>query len=156
MRAKFAAHPVKSVAVTVTNVKGIVVRHRGEFVITETGVEGGVIYPVSSYLREEIQAKGRAILYLDLAPDRDLGGLVKNLSQPRGKRTIATYLHRRANIVGVTGGLLCEVVAKDDFAIPARLAAAIKAQPLTLVATRPLEEAISTAGGVRFEAWVHA
>jgi uncharacterized flavoprotein (TIGR03862 family) len=152
MRTKFAGHPVKSVAVTVTDTKGIVVRHCGEFVITATGVEGGVIYMVSSALRDEIQATGRAILYLDLAPDRDLAGLIKNLSQPHGKRTMATHLHRRANIVGVKAGLLREVVSKEDFAIPARLAAAIKALPLALVAPRPLEEAISTAGGVRFEA----
>ena len=152
LREKFAGHPVKSVAVTMTNAKGVSVWQQGEFVITETGVEGGVIYVVSARLRDEIQAKGAAILYLDLAPDRDLPRLIKDLSQPRGKRTMATHLQRRANITGVKAALLREVVPKQSFADPARLAAAIKALPLRLVAPRPLEEAISTAGGVAFEA----
>jgi predicted flavoprotein YhiN len=65
---------------------------------------------------------------------------------------MATHLQRQAHIEGVKAGLLREVVSKDDFSDPARLAAAIKALPLRLIASRPLEEAISTAGGVPFEA----
>ena len=125
--------------------------HPGEFVITETGVEGGVMYAVSAALRDEILAKGVATLRLDLAPDRDGPRLTHDLSRPRGKRTMATHLQRQAHIEGVKAGLLREVVSKEDFADPARLAAAIKALPLRLVAPRPLDEAISTAGGVRLE-----
>ena len=65
---------------------------------------------------------------------------------------MATHLERRAGIEGVKAGLLREVVSKEDFTDPTRLAAAIKALPLRLIAPRPLEEAISTAGGVSFEA----
>ena len=151
-RTKFAGHPVKSVAVTVKNPAGGESRQPGEFVITETGVEGGVIYTVSALLRDEVQAKGTAVLTLDLAPDRSLPRLVRDLLQPRGKRTLATHLRRRAGLAGVKVGLLREVAPKEDFTDPARLAAAIKALPLKLVAPRPLEEAISTAGGVAFEA----
>jgi len=150
-RAKFAGHPVKSVAIIVRNDAGAESWHPGEFVITETGVEGGVIYTVSAYLRDEIQAKGMATLRLDLAPDRDFPRLTHDLSRPRGKRTMATHLSRQAHIEGVKAGLLREVVSKEDFADPARLAAAIKSLPLKLVAPRPLEEAISTAGGVPFQ-----
>jgi hypothetical protein len=149
---KFAGHPVKSVAIVVRNDAGAESWHPGEFVITETGVEGGVIYAVSAYLRDEILAKGVATLRLDLAPDRDVPRLTHDLSRPRGKRTMATHLQRQAHIEGVKAGLLREVVSKEDFADPARLAAAIKSLPLRLVAPRPLEEAISTAGGVPFEA----
>jgi predicted flavoprotein YhiN len=92
-----------------------------------------------------------ATIRLDLAPDRDMARLTDDLSRPRGKRTMATHLRRQAHIEGVKAGLLREVVPKEDFADPARLAAAIKALPLRLVAPRPLEEAISTAGGVPFE-----
>ena len=151
-RAKFAGHPVKSVAVVMRNDAGAESWHPGEFVITETGVEGGVIYAVSASLRDEILAKGVATLRLDLAPDRDVPRLTHDLSRPRGKRTMATHLQRQAHIEGVKAGLLREVVSKDDFQDPARLAAAIKALPLRLIAPRPLEEAISTAGGVSFEA----
>ena len=148
---KFAGHPVKSVAVVVRNDAGGESRHPGEFVITETGVEGGVIYTVSASLRDEILAKGTATLHLDLAPDRDLVRLAHVLARPRGKRSMATHLQRQAHIEGVKAGLLREVVAKEDFGDPDRLAAAIKSLPLRLVAPRPLEEAISTAGGVTFD-----
>ena len=151
-RTKFAGHPVKSVAIIVRNAAGSESWHPGEFVITETGVEGGVIYAVSASLRDEILAKGVAILRLDLAPDRDMPRLTHDLSRSRGKRTMATHLQRQAHIEGVKAGLLREVVSKEDFADPARLAVAIKSLPLRLVAPRPLEEAISTAGGVPFEA----
>ncbi|MBI4003128.1 MAG: TIGR03862 family flavoprotein [Nitrospira defluvii] len=151
-RAKFAGHPVKTVGVVAKSPTGSVMRRMGEFVITETGVEGGVIYAVAPYLRDEIQVTGRGTLRLDLAPDRELPRLIKDLSQPRGKRTMATHLQRRAHIEGVKSGLLREIVSKEDFTDPTRLAAAIKSLTLTLVAPRPLEEAISTAGGVTFEA----
>ena len=151
-RTKFAGQPVKSVAIILRNDAGAESWHPGEFVITETGVEGGVIYSVSAALRDEILAKGVATLRLDLAPDRDVPRLTHDLSRPRGKRTIATHLQRQAHIEGVKAGLLREVVSKEDFADPARLAAAIKSLPLRLVTPRPLEEAISTAGGVPFEA----
>ena len=108
-RAKFAGHPVKTVGVVAKSPSGAVMRRMGEFVITETGVEGGVIYAVAPYLRDEIQATGRGTLRLDLAPDRELPRLIKDLSQPRGKRTMATHLQRRAHIEGVKSGLLREM-----------------------------------------------
>jgi uncharacterized flavoprotein (TIGR03862 family) len=141
-RAKFAGHPVKSVAIVMRNDAGAESWHPGEFVITETGVEGGVIYAVSAALRDEILAKGGTTLRLDLTPDRDIPRLTHDLSRPRGKRTMATHLERQAHIVSVKAGLLREVVSKEDFADPARLAASIKSLPLRL----------STAGGVPFEA----
>ena len=151
-RTKFAGHPVKSVAVVMRSDVGTESWHPGECVITDTGVEGGVVYTVSATLRNEILAKGSATLRLDLAPDRESSRLAHDLARPRGKRTMATHLQRQVHIEGVKAGLLREVVSKEDFADPVRLAAAIKSLPLKLVAPRPLEEAISTAGGVPFEA----
>lgn len=151
-RAKFAGHPVKTVGIVVKTASGEVLRRQGEFVITETGIEGGVIYAVSSALREVIAAKGVATIRLDLSPDRDVKRLMKDLSQPRGKRTMATHLERRAGIAGVKAGLLREIVPKEEFTDPVRVAAAMKSLPLRLLSTRPLEEAISTAGGVSFKA----
>ena len=151
-RIKFAGHPIKSVAIVMKSKTGTESWHPGEFVITETGVEGGIIYAVSASLRDEILAKGAATVLLDLTPDRDTPRLTHDLSRPRGKRTMATHLQRQAHIEGVKAGLLREVVSKEDFTDPTRLVAAIKSLPLKLVAPRPLEEAISTAGGVTFEA----
>ena len=151
-RTRFAGHAVKAVAVIVRSNTGKESRHPGEFVITETGVEGGVIYTVSASLRDEILKKGVATLCLDLTPDRDLLRLTHDLSRPRGKHTMAKHLQRQAHIEGVKAGLLREAVSKDHFADPVHLAVAIKSLPLRLVAPRPLAEAISTAGGVSFEA----
>ena len=151
-RTRFAGQPVKTVEVTAKTVDGIVIRQRGEFVVTENGVEGGVIYTISSHVRDAIAAEGTASLWLDLTPDRSLQQLTKDLSRPRGKRTLATHLTRCAGVAGVKAGLLREVVSKDVLADSARLASAIKSIPLTLTAPRPLAEAISTAGGVSFEA----
>ncbi len=151
-RTKFAGHPVKTVRITVKTIDGTLVQHRGEFVVTATGVEGGVIYAVSSHLRDCIERTGSATLRLDLAPDRSLQRLLQDLSRPRGKRSVATHLQRHAGIAGVKAGLLREAVPNEVLADPARLAEAIKALPIVLESARPLDEAISSAGGLLFEA----
>lgn len=151
-RRRFAGQPVKSVVLTASDAAGVERRLPGEFVITETGIEGGAVYGVSAVLRDAIESAGRATLRVDLTPDRTLPRLLKDLSQPRGSRSLASHLRRRVGLAGVKAGLLREILPKDALADPARLAAAIKALPLTVTATRPLAEAISTAGGVAFEA----
>jgi uncharacterized flavoprotein (TIGR03862 family) len=151
-RTRFAGHPVKTVALAVKAADGSTIRHIGEFVITTNGVEGGIIYMVSATVRDVISAQEVATIRLDLVPDRPLDRLVRDLSRPRGKRTVATHLARNAGLTGVKAGLLREAVTNDVLADPVRVAAAIKSLPLTLVAPRPLEEAISTAGGVSFDA----
>ncbi|WP_082634019.1 TIGR03862 family flavoprotein [Candidatus Nitrospira inopinata] len=150
-KTRFAGQPVKSAALLVTTPDGAIQRRQGEFVITETGVEGGGIYAVSSVLRDRIEREGRVVLAVDLTPDRDRVRLEHDLSRPRGKRTMATHLRRYAGISGVKSALLREVLPRETFADPIALAAAIKSLPLVLRETRPLAEAISTAGGVRFE-----
>jgi len=148
---KFAGHPVKSVAIIKEQSDGMILQRKGEFVITETGVEGSLIYAVSASLRDRIECDGQAVLTIDLAPDREHENLVHELSRPRGKRTLATHLRRYAGIAGVKSSLLHEVLPRETFADPSALAVAIKSLELTLIATRPLAETISTAGGVRFE-----
>ncbi len=78
--------------------------------------------------------------------------LIRELSRPRGSRSSASFLKRRIGLQGVKASLLHELVPKPDFDDPERLAKAIKSLPVPLVAPRPLEEAISTAGGIAFEA----
>lgn len=152
LRGRYAGHPVKPVVVAGTTHEGIEFRQQGEFVVTETGIEGGVIYAISRWVRDEIMKTGTALLRLDLAPDRDVSRLISDLSRSRGSRSMASHLKRRVGISGVKGGLLRECVSKQDFGDPGLLGAAIKSLPVRLVAPRPLEEAISTAGGVAFEA----
>lgn len=151
-RTKFAGHPVKTVQATLKTIGSTTIRQMGEFMITTKGVEGGIIYMVAAAAREGIATDGTATLWLDLVPDRSLRRLTEDLSRTRGKRTMATHLKRQAGILGVKAGLLREVIPQEIFADSVRLAAALKSLPLTLVAPRPLEEAISTAGGVSSEA----
>jgi uncharacterized flavoprotein (TIGR03862 family) len=150
-RARHAGHPVKTVLAAHTGADGVERRQQGEFMITATGVEGVLIYALSAHLRDAIEAAGAALLRLDLAPDRDLERLVHELSQGRGSSSMANHLRRRAGIKGVKAGLLRELLPAEGFADPVRLAAAIKALPLRLIALRPLDEAISSAGGVVFD-----
>ncbi len=149
---RFAGHPVKPVVVTYTDSAGLAQRKKGEFLVTKNGVEGSLIYALSGSLRDEIAANGSALMYLDLLPDKDAQFVINEVARPRGSRSLASHLQSRLGIQGVKAGLLRELVAKPDFALPARLGAAIKALPLRLIAARPLDEAISTAGGVAFEA----
>jgi uncharacterized flavoprotein (TIGR03862 family) len=151
-KSRFAGQPVKPVAVAFMDSKGAEHRRQGEFIVTETGVEGSLVYALSASLRDTIDAMGAAILYLDLAPGRDLPRLAAALARPRGGRSMANHLKRAAGIEGVKAGLLREILPAEEFADPARLAAAIKNLPLRLNAPRPLDEAISSAGGVAFEA----
>jgi uncharacterized flavoprotein (TIGR03862 family) len=149
--ARFAGHPLKAVALEFTDARGTH-RRRGECVVTATGLEGSVVYAFSAALRDAIDAQGHAVLYLDLAPERDAAALRAALARPRGSRSLANHLRARAGIEGVKAGLLREVLTPEAMNDPLRLADAIKALPVRLMAARPIDEAISTAGGVAFEA----
>lgn len=151
-RTRFAGHPLKSVVAAFTDAKGSEFRKQGEFMITATGIEGSLIYAMSARLRDEISATGTAVIRLDLAPGKELPRVVEELSRPRGSRSMASHLQSRLGIKGVKAGLLRELASAPDFSDPARLGAMIKALPLRLIAPRPLDEAISSAGGVLFEA----
>jgi uncharacterized flavoprotein (TIGR03862 family) len=149
---KYAGQPIKPVVIEWCGTGGETIRRQGEFVVTASGVEGSLIYALSAELRDAIAAQGSATIHLDLAPGRDAGRLARDLAQPRGKRTLSEHLRRHAGIDGVKTGLLYELLAKEAMQNPEQLAHAIKALPLTLARPRPLDEAISTAGGVRFSA----
>ncbi|MFZ1811619.1 MAG: TIGR03862 family flavoprotein [Candidatus Nitrotoga sp.] len=149
---RFAGHPVKAVAVTFIDAAGRSHRQQGDLMVTTTGVEGGLIYALSARLRDEIATTGAAIIYLDLTPGKDLPRVIAEIAHPRGSRSMASHLQSRANIKGVKTGLLRERIPPSDFTSPERLAASIKSLPLRLIAPRPLDETISSAGGVAFEA----
>ena len=152
---RFAGAPVKSVAIAIAAADGRAgsASHfrRGEFVITATGVEGSLIYATSADARDRIAAMGAAILHLDLLPDRSEEWILQALRRPRGTRSTANHLRRCLRIEGVKAGLLRECLLPDEHADERRLAGAIKRLPLRLLSPRPLPEAISSAGGVRFE-----
>ncbi|MEI6270482.1 MAG: TIGR03862 family flavoprotein [Methylococcaceae bacterium] len=151
-RSRFSGQPIKSVCVSFSNAEGVNVCQQGELIITENGVEGGLIYSLSALLREEIITKGFAVIHLDLLPDKKLPLIIDKMSQIQSKDSMANKLRKRIGIEGVKAGLLREMVSASDFDNVSRLCSVIKALPVKLIAARPLDEAISSAGGVAFEA----
>ncbi|MBC8006780.1 MAG: TIGR03862 family flavoprotein [Prolixibacteraceae bacterium] len=151
-RSRFAGQPLKSVVACFTDSAGITHQRQGECIITDTGIEGGLVYALSAPLRHEIAVKGAAVLHLDLLPGREPRRVLEEITHPRGAKSLSTHLQSHLGIKGVKAGLLREAVPKEDFADLSRLATALKALPLRLVSARPMDEAISTAGGVAFEA----
>ena len=152
---KFAGQPFKSVAIGIAaadDCAGQAFVRKGEFVATATGVEGSVIYATSAQLRDTIAARGQARFHVDLLPDHTAERVLRELQIPRGARSLANHLKRRLGLDGIKTALLYEVLGKDGMQAMARLAATIKAVPLTVHAPRPMDEAISTAGGVRLQA----
>jgi uncharacterized flavoprotein (TIGR03862 family) len=149
---RFAGHPLKAVVLSHTDADGRVQRRQGECVVTATGIEGSLVYAFSAALRDVIDAGGCARIELDLAPGRSLDNLRAALARPRGRQSIGRFLRAATGLDGVKAGLLHERLPRQVFDDPDRLAAAVKALPITLVAARPLAEAISSAGGVRLGA----
>ena len=151
-RTRFAGAPMKNVALSLTTPNRIALAQAGEFVITAGGVEGSLVYALSGPTRDAIAANGSACVQVDLLPQRSAEFVRDEVARPRGSRSLSTHLKSRLGLDGVKAALLHELLPREAFADPMRLAAAIKALPLTLAAPRPIDEAISSAGGVRFDA----
>lgn len=152
LRSKFAGAPLKNIGI---GLHGQTPR-LGECVITEHGVEGSLIYALSAQIREAINQQGSSTIFIDLLPGKTLAAIQKALEKPRGSRSMSKHLHSQLSIDGVKAALLRELAPRAAFDDPAQLSQALKALPLTLIKARPLDEAISTAGGVRFEALDHS
>lgn len=140
---RFAGVPVKPVRLMVG-------AHdvRGEFVVTRTGIEGSAVYALSAPLRDALEA-GAGGLTVDLAPDLSGAEITTRLSRPRGKASWASHLRRTLRLKGVKAGLLREAGPLPESA--EALAQRIKATQIPVTGPRPIEEAISSAGGVRWE-----
>lgn len=124
----------------------------GDCVISGHGLEGSAIYTLSAPLRDQILQNGQALLHVDLSPHRNETRLLADLTKPRGKKSFSTHVRRVTGLDKTKMALLHEFTTPDERQDASRLAAAIKALPIPLLATRPIEEAISTAGGVQLGA----
>ena len=149
---RHAGAPLKPVVLHWRDAAGATHSLQGECVITATGLEGSLIYAVSAMLRELVERDGHADIALDLAPGHTRASLQQALARPRGGRSLSEHLRRAAGLHGAKAGLLREVLGAEAMQDPAALAAAIKRLPLRLLRPRPVDEAISSAGGVRLEA----
>ncbi len=160
-RLKFSGHPLKSVVLTLPAPKEAGSQgaakpprfeRKGEFVLTETGVEGSLVYAASAWLRDDLAELGQSRLVLDLLPDKTPEQVFKDVAWPRGSRSLSSHLKSRLGLDGAKMGLLFELCSPETLARPDELAALIKALPVPLKRPRPVAEAISTAGGVALEA----
>jgi uncharacterized flavoprotein (TIGR03862 family) len=147
LRQRFAGAPIKPVVLRF----GDAFDRQGEFVLSAYGLEGSLVYAASALIRNAIAARGPATITLDLLPDHDADRVLCDVAHPRGSRSLGSHLKSRLGLEGAKVALLHELLPREAFADATRLAAAIKALPITLAAPRPLAEAISTAGGVALE-----
>lgn len=151
LKTRFAGQPIKPVKVSWTRPDGGQDTQQGEFVLTETGVEGSLIYAFSSRLRQAIERDGVAMIELDLLPAHTPEQVLAEVSRPRGPRSLSTHLKSRLGIHGLKMALLHELLPPETLGDPRAFAHALKALPVRLGAPRPMDEAISTAGGVSWE-----
>ncbi|WP_184359188.1 TIGR03862 family flavoprotein [Rhizobium sp. BK602] len=142
---RFAGEPLK--AVTATSEAGT---FPGEFVISRHGIEGSLVYAHAARLRDRLAGDGEAALLVDLAPGRSAERLTRDLSRQDGKASLSNRLRKGAGIEGVKAALLRELAPPETLATPERLARRIKALPIPLLRPRPIAEAISSAGGIRW------
>jgi uncharacterized flavoprotein (TIGR03862 family) len=153
---RHAGAPLKGVRLDFEGQDGGAFHRKGECVLTATGLEGSLVYAASALLRDEIDATGTAHITLDLLPDRSPEELATALARGRGARSYANHLREQTHLHGAKAGLLREGLDAAEWQALTQDAAAmarrIKAVPLTLRATRPLDEAISSAGGILLEA----
>jgi hypothetical protein len=146
---KCAGEPIKPAQFRIESSKAAPLR--GECMVTQHGLEGGAIYALSSALRDRILTRGKATLLLDLLPDHSPQRVLDEVSRARGTRSMSSHLRTRLGLQGVRAALLRERLSVEVFNDPHRLAFGIKNLPIVLSACRPIDEAISTAGGVQFE-----
>ncbi|UNK57366.1 TIGR03862 family flavoprotein [Pseudoxanthomonas daejeonensis] len=150
--ARHAGAPLKPVVAYRRDAAGVEHALQGECVATSTGIEGSLVYALSVPLRDAIARDGQTTLWLDLVPGRTLERLSADLAKPRNGRSLSEHLRRQAGIEGVKAALLREVLDADALADMQRIAATLKRLPLALRRPRPIDEAISSGGGVRLEA----
>ena len=142
-RARFAGQPLKRIALRFG--RSTV---RGEAMVTADGIEGGAVYALSAALRDAIEAEGSATMLVDLRPDQASEVLSERLNVPRRAQSLATFLRKQAGLPPVAIGLVQEALHNGG----GELAPLIKAVPVRLLAPRPIERAISSAGGLRHDA----
>ena len=147
---KFSGTPLKNVELRFRDINGKLQSKLGELLVSEYGVQGSLIYTYSKLLREQIEQNSPFTVYLDLFPHRSESKLIQQLSASRGKQSLSAFW-KRLGLTGVKASLLREVLAKELLTQPELVAKTLKKFPLTLDSYRPIEEAISTAGGLGFD-----
>lgn len=153
IRERFAGTPLKNIAVSITDKNGNTEYKKGEFVLSEYGIEGSLIYAISAPLRDLIDTNGEttAEFFLDWLPNMTVEQIIKKLDQPRKGMSFSNVLRKKLNLPALTNALLKECCPNLNNNNSTDVANAIKAMPMRPQQTRPIDEAISSAGGVCFD-----
>ncbi|MFZ6801759.1 TIGR03862 family flavoprotein [Undibacterium sp. Di24W] len=146
----FAGKPLTSVSASIVTESGLTQKRQGQFVISDTGVEGSLIYALSSQIREQIRNTGSCDLLIDLLPGRELERVQRELSSPRGSRSLSSHLRSKLGLHPIHTALVYECLESTQIQDVQQLALALKAMPLRLLRARPIDEAISSAGGLNW------
>ena len=150
LRSQHAGAPLKSLAIQLHDVNGQVIHRKGELILTAQGLEGSLIYAVSRPLREQINHYGAAHCSLDLCPDYSLAQLTARLQRKAKAKSWGSFFKSSLKLDAAKTALFFEEPC-DKQAIDT-IATRLKALTITLTATTPIDEAISSAGGIRFSA----
>ena len=152
IKTQHSGEPLKSIAVSIRDAKGVEWRQRGDAVIASYGIEGGPVYGISAPMRDAIEQDGRCTIYWDLDPDRSVEKLQQTIAKRRPKDSLANVLRKQCGLNGSKLALFKALTSKEQMADIDALPALIKHLPQTFSATREIDEAISTDGGICFTA----
>jgi hypothetical protein len=144
-RTRFSGQPLKNILLRCGNRQAT-----GDVVITAHGLEGGPVYALSGVIRDLLEKSRPVSVLLDLKRDLPLERLHEKLEQRRNKESLANFLRKTLHLTGPAYSLLREICPPEDLQNPATLAGQLKNLSLPVINTRPLAEAISSAGGVAF------
>lgn len=145
--ARAEGRALKNLAVTTAGANAL-----GELVVTRFGLEGNALYPLSAPLRSAIAARGRVTIRIDLKRDLALDDVRERLAAGRGKKSTSEFLRRELRLAPPAIALIREGASPYELSDPARLAARVKSCPVELCGVAELDDAISSAGGVSFDA----
>ncbi|WP_372881468.1 TIGR03862 family flavoprotein [Psychromonas sp.] len=148
LQQQYAGSPLKNIGFCFTTSQGQQIQRKGECILSRDGMEGSLIYAFSKYLRDAINQTGQAKLLIDLLPNHTEQQILKKLQLKRDKDSFSKYLKRSVGLSGVKAAMLYECCNKEQLHNPQSLAASIKALPVSFHKVNPIEEAISSAGGV--------
>jgi uncharacterized flavoprotein (TIGR03862 family) len=146
----FGGAPLQTIGLSATDLNGLLHSVRGEAMVTKAGIEGTSIYALSAVLRDAIIAKGSTILNVDLLPDLSEEKILNLLSKPRGKNSISNFLRKQLNLPLLKLALLRELTSASIWQDNKILAKMLKQLSIPITSYRPIDEAISTAGGIKF------
>jgi uncharacterized flavoprotein (TIGR03862 family) len=150
-KTEFSGQPISTIQLSCLNQDGVMQFIRSEALVTNFGIEGTGIYALSSFLRSQIDGSGYGNLLIDLLPDFSLEKIVSLLSKNKQKNSMSNFLRKQLNLSPIKIALLRELTDKNLWSDIELIAQAIKNLPIKCISYRPIEEAISSAGGICFD-----